>query len=71
MADLTVAEIMTEENKEWNPNEKITETEIESWSELETVSDDTCATWVGLVGMDLTSFLEACVKATACDDTDY
>ena len=70
MADLTLAEIMTEANKGWDPN-KITETEIESWSEVKAPTDDTCATWVGLVGMDLTSFLEACVTSTACDDTDY
>jgi len=67
MADATIEELWADHAADWVPSD----TDLESWVEVDPATDDTTATFVGLFGADLTDFLEACVTSDDCDDTDY
>ena len=67
MADATIEDLWADHAEDWVPSD----TDLESWVEVDPATDDTTATFVGLFGADLTDFLEACVTSDDCDDTDY
>ena len=67
MADATVNELLADNFGDWVPSA----TDLDAWVEVDPATDDTTVTLVGLFGADLTDFLDACVTADDCDETDY
>ena len=60
--------IFDDNHADWTP----TDTDLESWEEVNASGSDTTTTCVGLFGGDLTSFLDDCAAATDdCDVADY
>ena len=67
MADATMNELWGDHAADWVPSD----TDLESWVEVDPATDDNTTTFVGLFGADLTDFLDACVTADDCDEADY
>ena len=67
MADATMTELWGDHAADWVPSD----TDLESWVEVDPATDDNTTTFVGLFGADLTDFLDACVTADDCDEADY